>query len=182
MNSTFAESLGISPDIFHWIVLPALIFLARLTDVSINTVRVMLMSSGNKKIAPILGFFESFIWLLAIGQIMQNLDSLLSYIAYAGGFATGIWVGIRIEERLAIGRVIVRIVTAKPAADLVEELRKRNFGLTNIEGEGAYGKVNLIFTIVERKKIKQVIELIENYNPNAFYTIENVRYVANRRS
>ncbi|MCS7004973.1 MAG: DUF2179 domain-containing protein [Cytophagales bacterium] len=178
MNSALAESLGISSDVFHWIVVPSLIFLARLADVSINTVRVMLMSSGGKQLAPALGFFEAFIWLIAIGQIMQNVGSILSYIAYAGGFATGIWVGIRIEERLAIGKVIVRIITAKPAHQLIDELRKRNFGLTNVEGEGAYGKVNIIFTIVERKKLEQVIALIQNYNPNAFYTIENVRFVA----
>ena len=111
MEQFFYEHFGISPELLNYAILPLLIFLARIGDVSIATIRIIFVMSGKKVIAPILGFFESLIWLLANGQIFNNIDNVWSYIAYASGYATGTFVGMYIEEKLAIGRVVVRIIT-----------------------------------------------------------------------
>jgi uncharacterized protein YebE (UPF0316 family) len=109
--------------VFTWIVLPILIFCARICDVSIGTLRVVFISRGNKYFAPIMGFFEVIIWLLAIGQIMEHLSNVLCYVAYGGGFAMGNYVGMRIEERLSMGQLVLRIITRADAARLIETLR-----------------------------------------------------------
>ena len=97
----FFLSYGISEWTFSYILLPFLIFFARILDVSINTIRIIFVMNGRKGISTFLGFFESLIWLLAIGQIFQNIDNPASYIAYPLGFASGIFVGMFIEEKLA---------------------------------------------------------------------------------
>src|SRR4030042_5365997 len=88
-------------ELFRWVLLPALIFLARIADVTLQTLRILFVSRGNRILAPLLGFFEVLIWILVIGQIMQNLDHALCYIAYASGFAAGTWGGIVIDDKLA---------------------------------------------------------------------------------
>lgn len=98
-----------------WVIIPLLILLARVLDVSIGTLRIILLGKGYKKLAPMLGFVESFVWILAVSQIMQNLNNLYYYVAYAGGFATGTYLGMVLEEKLSLGYVIVRVITHKDA-------------------------------------------------------------------
>lgn len=172
---SFFQHFGISSFTFSFIILPLLIFLARIIDVSIATVRIMFVMSGKKFLAPLLGFFEAFIWLLAIGQIMQNIDNIYSYIAYAGGFAMGTFVGMVIEEKLALGRVVIRIISRRPASDLIEYLKNKEYRFANIMGEGSKGKVNVLFTVVKRDDLPDVLTHIKLYNPLAFYTIEGVK-------
>jgi len=160
--------------IFSWVVLPILIFLARITDVSLGTVRLIFVSRGFKYLAPIAGFFEVLIWILVIGQIMQNLTNPVCYIAYAGGFATGNFVGLWIAEKLSLGVVLIRVITPKPAHDLIVQLRLRQCGVTVIDGQGANGPVQIVFTIVRRREVEAVIELVKEFNPQAFYSIEDV--------
>lgn len=107
----FFSGMGMDEDMFTYVVMPLLIFLARVGDVTINTLRIMFVLNGKKNVAPILGFFEALIWLLAIGQIFQNIDNPMSYLAYAGGFGAGTYIGMVIEEKLALGRVLVRVIT-----------------------------------------------------------------------
>lgn len=168
----------IDPTIVNWVIIPLLIFLARLIDVSIGTMRVVFTSRGYKNIAPILGFFEVLIWLIAIGQVMQNLNNVASYLAWASGFAAGNYMGMAIEERLAIGQVVIRTITAQPANALIERLREEGYRLTVVDAQGARGPVNLLFLIVARKKKEDVIKLITEFNPKAFYSIEDVRHVS----
>ena len=110
-----------------WLI-PLLIFLARVVDVAIGTLRIIFVSKGMKYLAPILGFFEVFIWLVAIGQIMQNLTNWVNYVAYSAGFATGNFIGMFIESKLAMGLVSLRIITERDAKPLIEDLRRENFG------------------------------------------------------
>lgn len=168
------------PDtaVFAYIVLPLLIIVARIIDVSIGTLRIIYVSKGMKYLAPILGFFEVLIWLLAIGQIMQNLDNWVCYIAYGLGFALGNYVGILLEKKLKMGIYIIRIITQKDANELVEALRNENYGITRINAQGATGPVEVLYMIIRRKNILHVEEIIEHYNPKAFYTIEDVRFVS----
>ena len=132
---------------------------------------------GNKKLAPFLGFFESFIWLVAISQIIQNIDNMFSYVAFAGGFAAGTYVGIIIEEKLALGNVLIRIITKISAEELIEYLKQKNIQFTNVPAEGRYGPVNVLFTVIKRQKLSETIKAIKHYNPKAFYSIEDVRSV-----
>jgi uncharacterized protein YebE (UPF0316 family) len=160
------------------VILPLLIFLARIVDVSMGTIRILFISRGTKFLAPLIGFFEVLIWLLAIGQIMQNLTNVLCYIAYAGGFATGTYVGIFIEEKLAMGLLLVRVVTTKDASELIEYLKSADFGVTHVAARGVAGQVRIVLTIIRRKNLNKVVEIIRRFNPNAFYSTENIRYVS----
>src|ERR1044071_9222006 len=109
----------VSDELYSYLLLPLLIFFARICDVSINTIRIIYMLGGRRYTSTILGFFESFIWLMAIRQIFQHLDNWICYIAYPAGFATGILVGMMIEVRIAHRKVIVRIITRKDVTDLL---------------------------------------------------------------
>lgn len=174
----YFESFGISVELFNYVIMPLLIFFARVTDVSINTLRIMFMLNGKKKIAPILGFFEALIWLLAIGQIFQNINNPMSYLAYAGGFAMGTFVGMTIEEKLALGRVLVRVITPTPMPELIEYMKEKNFRFTSVGAEGRFGKVNLLFTVMKRDALTEFVGKVKAYNDKAFYTIESVKRVS----
>jgi uncharacterized protein YebE (UPF0316 family) len=162
---------------FIYGLLPLLIFLSRIMDVTLDTLRIVFVSRGNKVVAPILGFFEILIWLVAITRIMANLDNVTTYFAYAGGFAVGNFVGLYFEEKLAMGTQLIRIICVKDASMLIESLREKGFGATIVNAEGKEGPVHVIFIIVKRQAVKQVVELINHYNPKAFYSIEDVRSV-----
>jgi uncharacterized protein YebE (UPF0316 family) len=160
---------------FLYVILPLLIFCTRIVDVTLDTLRVVYISRGNKVIAPILGFFAVMVWLIAITQIMQHLDNFICYIAYAGGFATGNYVGLILEEKLAIGHQVIRVITSKDSSPLIEDLRTNGYGVTTVWAEGKNGQVHIIFLIVKRSNIPDVISKINLFNPKAFYTIEDVR-------
>jgi uncharacterized protein YebE (UPF0316 family) len=172
----FAELMD--SKLFAYVILPLFIFIARVLDVSLQTLRVVFVSKGYKILAPLTGFFEVFIWIIAIGQIMKNLSNIWGYFAYAAGFAAGTVVGLWIEEKLSIGKVGIRIITKKDAEELVEYLREANYGVTALDAIGSTGNVKIIYTIIKRKNIENVVQMIEKYNPHAFYTIEDVRFVA----
>jgi uncharacterized protein YebE (UPF0316 family) len=159
-----------------WLVIPGLIFLARVSDVTIGTLRIVFISKGFKFLAPILGFFEVFIWLLAMSKIFQNLDNWLYYIAYSAGFATGNYVGLLIEEKLALGFVNLRIITQISGSALIKKLSSEGYGITSVDATGSMGQVNIIYCIIKRSDFKQVSNLIFEYNPKAFFTIEDIRF------
>lgn len=164
-------------EIFQWVILPILIFLARICDQTIGTLRLVFLSKGFKILAPILGFFEVIIWILAVGQILKHMDNFLCYIAYGGGFATGNYIGLIVEERLSIGNVIIRIITKNDAFELIADLQRHNFGTTIVNAEGSRGEVKIIFSIIKRTDSKKYISIINSYDPSIFYSIEDVKSV-----
>jgi uncharacterized protein YebE (UPF0316 family) len=170
-------SISSQSYLFAWVILPILIFLARIADVSIGTVRVILVSRRFKYLAPIAGFFEVLIWILVIGQIMRNLSSPICYVAYAGGFAAGNFIGILIAEKLSLGMVLIRAIIPNQANGLIDRLRERRYGVTCIDGQGATGPVQIVFTIVPRREVEAVVELMKQSNPKAFYSVEDVDFV-----
>jgi uncharacterized protein YebE (UPF0316 family) len=172
MDIAFLDS-----ELFRWVILPSLIFVARILDVSIGTIRIVFVARGNRALSPLLGFFEVMIWLLAIGQIIRNLSNFLCYIAYSAGFAAGTFIGLLIEEKLAIGVLLVRIITRKEASELVSNLRAANYGVTVIPARGESGVVDVIYTVIHRRDLKAVLDTIKRFNPKAFYSIENVQSV-----
>ena len=164
-------------EIFKFVLLPVLIFLARICDVTLDTLRIIYVGRGMKFLAPVIGFVEVLIWLVAITQIFKNLSNPVCYVAYAGGFAMGNFIGILIEEKMAIGTVVIRIITQKDAESLIDCLKENRYGVTHVDAQGAMGQVKIIFTIVKRKNIDSVLGIVRDCNPLAFYTIEDVRSV-----
>jgi uncharacterized protein YebE (UPF0316 family) len=162
-------------DFFSYVIMPVLIFLARICDQSIGTMRIIFVSKGKRNIAPLLGFFEVLIWITAISKIMQNLDNYVNYIAYAAGFATGNLVGMIIEEKLAMGIQMIRIFANERGNELVQRLNSNGYGATSVEAQGARDNVHLVYTIVQRNELGKVIDLINTFNPKAFYTIEDIK-------
>jgi uncharacterized protein YebE (UPF0316 family) len=167
-----------SSDVFTFVVLPLLIFLSRIVDVTIGTIRIVMVAKGHKYIAPVLGFFEVFIWLLAITRIIQNLDNWVCYVAYAGGFATGNYIGLIIEEKVAIGIVKIQIITSKEASNLIANLKAAGYGLTHHEAKGGNENVSIIYSIIHRNEIQKVEDIVKTTNPKAFYSIEDVKSVS----
>lgn len=167
----------IDPTVVPW-VMPFIIFFARILDVSFGTLRIVAIARGMKRLAPLLGFIEVSIWIIIASQVIRNINNLTNVFAYSAGYATGNYVGLYLENKLAIGMLIVRIITRRDATELVEYLKSRNFGVTNIPAFGNEGQVNLIFTIIKRKNLSEVIESVKRFNPRAFYSIEDVRAVS----
>lgn len=178
MENFFIERLGIPAEIFSYALLPFLIFLARIGDVSINTIRIIYVLGGRRMTASLLGFFESFIWLMAIRQIFEHLDNWICYIAYPAGFACGIFVGMMIEERIAYGKVIVRIITRKEIAELLRYLTAEGFRYTHVNAQGPDGHENLVFTVLERERLEDLLLKLKDILPTAFYTVERVNRAA----
>jgi uncharacterized protein YebE (UPF0316 family) len=175
-SSEFTQS-----DTFAYIVLPVLIFFARISDVTLGTLRIIFVSRGNKHLAPLLGFFEVLIWVIAISHIIQHLDNFYCYLAWAAGFATGNFIGMKIEERLAIGTNLVRIITGKENNQLVNLLHQEGFGATVVDARGKDSEVQLIYVILRRREVQNLLALIEIHQPNAFYSVEDIRYVSHSK-
>ena len=168
----------IGSDAFRWIILPLLIFVARVLDVSLGTIRIVFVSRGLKFLAPVVGFVEVIIWLLAIRVIMQNLNNFACYIAYGAGFAMGTFIGLQIEKRIAVGNSVIRIITQKDATELIGYLRSKGYGVTSMEAQGIKGRVNVIYMIIKRHDFEKVTQIIRKYNPKAFYTVEDASMVS----
>jgi len=171
------DFLTSSSPIFIWVILPLLIFVSRIADQTIGTLRLIFVSKGYKYIAPALGFFEVIIWLVAVSQIFKQLNNPLYYIAYGAGFAAGNFIGILLEEKISLGTVVIRVMPKKDVTELIEYLRAHNFGLTTMDAEGSRGKTKVILSIIPRKQIKEFVSIINRFNPNAFYSIEEVKAV-----
>ncbi len=174
MQQFFTETLGIPDNIFGLVVLPLFIFLARIADVSINTIRIIYVLGGRRMTSTILGFIESLIWLLAIRQIFEHLDNWAAYIAYPAGFASGILVGMILEERIAYGKVVVRIITRKKINKLSKYLLKKELRFTALKATGPDGDESVVFTVLEREKLDALLRHLKEILPTAFYTVEKV--------
>ena len=161
-----------------YIIVPLLIFLARVTDVTIGTMRLIFVSKGYKAVAPFLGFVEIIIWLLAMTQIMQHLDNWVCYVAYGGGFAMGNYVGILLEQKLSIGNVIIRVFPKKDISVLIDDLRSMEYGVSVIEVQGKEGRKKMIFSVIKRKSINKYVDTVLHHNPNAFYSVEDIKSVS----
>jgi uncharacterized protein YebE (UPF0316 family) len=154
-----------------------LIFFLRVTDMTLDTLRVLMVMRGKKGIAWVLGFFQSAIFILAISSVLTHLDNPLNVIGYAAGFATGNVVGMWIEERLAIGHINITIVSSRRGAAIAEYLRDKGFAVTEIPARGKDGMVSLLSCSVLRKNVEDVRKLVNEVDPEAFITAEDVHPV-----
>jgi uncharacterized protein YebE (UPF0316 family) len=161
-------------DTYPWL-LPTVIFFGRICDVTLGTLRIIFVSKGERRKAPVVGFFEVFIWVVIISQIFSHTNSLIAYIAYAGGYAAGNFIGILVENKIAFGYILLRIYTKNDGRRLAQILNRHNIGSTYIKGEGAISEVAVIETVINRRLQQQVIRIIDEFDPKAFYLIEDIR-------
>ncbi|MFH1723702.1 MAG: DUF5698 domain-containing protein [Elusimicrobiota bacterium] len=157
---------------------PLIIFALRICDVSIATIRMLLMMRSAKMIVPILAFFEILIWIFAIGSAIKNLNSPWHILGYAGGFATGTVVGMWIEEKLAYGYATARFISKKSGAELGAILRERGFGVTELSGRGREGEVAVFVSVVRRKELEDLVAAAQQADPDIFVTVEETRSIA----
>jgi uncharacterized protein YebE (UPF0316 family) len=143
-----------------------------------GTMRIITASKGLKTLTTIFAFFEIVIWLVAIGQVMQNLTNIYNYIAFAAGYTIGNYVGLYVEDKLSLGVLMLRIITKKDANQLIELMKSAGYGVTRVNAEGVYGPVDVIFTVIKRKELKKALKIIKSCNPNALYTIEDIKSVS----
>ena len=162
-------------DWYVWVGLPALIFLARVIDVTLGTLRIIFTSRGLRNLAPFLGFVETFIWIVAVSSLVKHAQNLSSFIGYASGFATGTFVGMLLENRLAVGTVTVRAIVRRDPGDLIKALSAAGFGVTSVNGKGSSGKVRIIYSTLKRQDLPAVIDIYHRTLPGAFLSVEEVR-------
>ena len=162
-------------DWYVWVGLPLLIFLARVFDVTLGTLRIIFTSRGMRNLAPVLGFIETFVWIVAVSSLVKHAQNVAAYVGYAGGFAIGTFVGMFLENKLAMGTVTVRAIIKRDPKELIEALYKAGFGVTAVEGQGASGIVKIIYTTIKRHDLPVVIEVFHQMLPGAFLSVEEVR-------
>lgn len=151
--------------------LPLLIFLARICDVSIGTVRTILVIGGHPYISAALGFFEVTIWVLAVGGVITHLNNPFALLGYAGGFATGIIVGMAIEDRIALGYRIVRVISTDMNVQLSHKLREAGYRVTRLSGTGRSGPVEFAFMVVRRRELRELRKLLAKIDPKSYVSV-----------
>lgn len=154
-----------------------LIFGLRIMDVSLGTVRMLMVLRGKKLAVWVLGFITSMVFVIAIRAVLADLSNWLKIFGYAAGFATGTIVGMWIEERLAVGYIHLRIMSTGQGQAVVEHIRAAGYGVTEIAGRGKDGAVTILNCSVERKHGSQVQQMVKEIDPTAFVTSEEVRPV-----
>ncbi|MFZ5878181.1 MAG: DUF2179 domain-containing protein [Chloroflexota bacterium] len=157
-----------------WIA-AASIFGLRVVDMSLDTLRLLFVVRGRKGIAWVLGFFQSVVYIIAITNVLSNLDNPLNVLGYAAGFATGNVMGMWIEERLAVGHIQLQIVSPSRGAALAERLREAGFAVTEIPARGKDGMVHILSASVQRKDVSRVEEVVHATDAEAFVTSADVR-------
>ncbi len=165
-------------DYYSWVILPVLIALSRMCDVTLGTLRHIFMAKGFKRLVPVLGFFEVLIWLIVISKVMQHLNNWMCYIGWSAGYACGTILGMKIEEKLALGLQVIRIITNQGCDDFIKAMHDAHHGITIVDAQGAKGPVKMIFTVVQRKEVKEIESIIARYNPTAFYSLEEIKNVS----
>ncbi len=159
------------------IALAAGIFAVRVLGNTITTIRLILITRGNKFWSTILAFFESLIFVLVLGAVVSNLGSILNLMAYCGGFAIGGYVGQWLEEKMTRGYVMVMVVTREQekGAAIAKAIRAAGFGATEVSGRGGEGDVSIVESIIERHDLGKCSEVIQSIDPDSFITVQNLR-------
>ena len=158
--------------------LPVIVFVAETCVVTLCIMRTILVTRGWKGLAACLGFFEVSIWLFAIGQVMSNLNRIDCAMAFAGGFSLGNFLGVMLEQKLALGHVVVQVTTQNDAGALVTSLRSGSYGVTSVNARGARGPVQVIYTVVPRRELANVLSLVQDFDRQAFYAVHYLQTTA----
>jgi len=153
------------------------IFVCRITDVTLGTMRMIFIIQGRRFIAATIGFFEVSIFLVAIAKAISGIDNILSVIAYSGGFACGTLLGITIEGKLALGWSHVRIISKNLSEKIADELRQSDYGVTTVDAHGIKGPIVLVYTVVRRKNVRDVLRISNKVDKDAFITMHDSRHM-----
>lgn len=153
------------------------IFGLRIVDISLYTLRILMVSRGVKLLATVFAFFQSIIFVLAIRTVLTNLDQPFIVMGYAAGFATGLVVGMLLESRLAIGYTLLRIISKSRGAEICDHLRESGYAVTEVAGRGKDGTVTLLYCNVRRRDTGQVTQIVASLDPESFITAEALRSV-----
>ncbi|WP_298667045.1 DUF2179 domain-containing protein [uncultured Methanofollis sp.] len=165
----------LSAGVLTPLIIPLVVFGARAIDVSLETLRIILLARGGRLLVPVIAFFEIILWLLSLGLVVNDYTNPVFLLSYAAGFATGNYAGILLEERLAMGLCVLRVITPREDAPLVDALRATGYGVTVVGAEGLQGPCTILYSVVKRCDLPRLAGLIEGMNPRAFTTIEDVR-------
>ncbi|MCA9198750.1 MAG: DUF2179 domain-containing protein [Planctomycetales bacterium] len=156
-----------------------LVFLVRIIDVSIGTLRTLSVVQGRIALSVVLGFFEVLVWIVALSQVLTGVtQNPVLMVAYAGGFAAGNAVGICVERKLAMGAVVVRMISAQFGSEIAVALRTAGHRATTFLGEGRDGPVTLIYASCNRRNVAKVVRIAKDFEPQVFYTVEPVQHVS----
>ena len=162
-------------DWYVWVGLPLLIFFARVFDVTLGTLRIIFTSRGLRKLAPLLGFVETFIWIIAVSSLVKHAQNIAAYVGYASGFAIGTFVGMFLEDKLAMGTVTVRAIIKRDPKELIKTMLDAGFGVTSVDGQGGAGQVKIIYTTLKRQDLPIAVDIFHRLLPGAFLSVEEVR-------
>ncbi len=158
-----------------------IIFCLRLADQSLGTMRALLISKNRPVYAGFIGLIESAIWIVAVSQVIKDIDDTILIVGYALGFATGTILGSYIESALGFGDVVVRVFTSENSNNLADPLREQGFGVTVINGEGKDGTVKIYWCVTPKRKLKHVMSIIHANNPNAFITTDSANPISMKK-
>jgi uncharacterized protein YebE (UPF0316 family) len=162
----------------HSLILSVLlIFFLRVIDVSLGTIRMIITLHGRRIWATVIGFVEITIWVVAVSQVITNLDSVWKVLAYSGGFAAGTIIGMWLEERLALGDVAVYVISPEKGTEITRKIRKANYGATELPAYGRSGPVSMLGVVTSRKRLEAFLKLVDEIDENAFVTVEYKRKV-----
>lgn len=154
-----------------------IIFIAKIADVSLMTIRVAAIIRGKKAFAAMIGFLEALILMLALNIIFQNIDNITNIVAYALGFASGNYIGCWIDEKLALGYANVQIIPKAYNTNLASELRQKGFGVTSVVGQGKEGSHQVLNVVAKRKEVNSLIKTVKQYEPDCFTTVIEPKYI-----
>ncbi len=157
------------------ILVVIIIFLLRVCDMSLDTIRVLFVFRGKKSLAWVLGFFQSMLFVIAITSVLANMDNFWNIIGYAAGFATGNVVGMSIENRLAIGHIHMTIFSPMAGPRITDALRNAGYAVTELSGRGRAGMVSVLHVAVLRKKVADVETIVLEMDKEAFVTAEDIK-------
>lgn len=165
------------PEHYEWLI-PLLIFLARICDVSIGTFRMLMVISGHRFVSAGLGFIEVLIWVLAVGGAVKHLDNPIAVLAFAAGYASGTLLGMTLENYFAIGHRMVRVVNTKPELNVSTMIREKGYAATRLEGHGKEGPVEIVFLAIKRRLLPDLLQDVASIAPHAFVSVERTERVS----
>ncbi len=154
------------------------IFLARICDVSLGTIRTVMIVRGRRLLSALIGFVEVAIFIVVITRVIQHIDTWINVVAYAGGFAAGTYVGMTLESYLVPGRILMRVISREAVASISTALRAAGFGLTEISGFGKDGPVVMLESVIRRREMPRFVQLVEEVDERAFITSEDMRSIS----
>ena len=154
-----------------------LIFAARVLDMSMATIRLLLLVRGKRFQAAVIGFFEVLIYILALNMVVNNLDNIFNLLVYSLGFAAGNYVGSYVEEKMALGHATVQVIPKEKDEDMAAELRKLGYGVTVVTGSGLEGPRRILIITIKRKSLPELMRVIDELDRDSFVTVMDTQFI-----